>query len=1372
MITALINSQYMSGRLLSDNSLLVYLSPIPLRWGFFFWIFLHSTGLKASSASLPAWSVNPSEFQFSMQVIARLNYSGMPVAHQDARIGVFTGNSLRGVGTPLTINGTDYFFITVYSNSVSGEILNFRAYYPPDDQVYGTNTSTTFLFTKVLGSVANPFVVNIDPFQDFAPELLPMGADTTLQGIPFDNLNLDDYLVSADSEPVSWGAVAGMNLQATIMNGMLNVAPSPGWYGTDSVLVTATEVTTNQYSASRYVRYTVLQDYGPPVLSAVSPQIIYTGNTFVPLELDDYLSFNGTDYRYSYDVFPYTGSDTMPNWSAVPSVSPAMKLVIRPLFANHQFSGTGSRLAVFVNNTLAGIGTQSGVPPFAAYTVWVQNVASGSISIRYYDDENDRLYQKNTSINFVPGASLGSVAVPYELQFSPLVPSLSADNKLGVAIADPAWNGVFPVNIMVEDTRFPDDRRDTIRALFSVITSPVTPVFTSDTAVSVQENSCLQLYDAESGDAFFSEGNGIAYSLAGGSDVSRFSIDTLTGVLSWKTFNPDFEAPGDNNADNIYQVTIVSSNPLGLSDSLDLAVIITDNVMEVFGAQITFDTDICAGESTALTASGGSTYAWSGGLGSAPGITVSPSVTTTYTVVVTDVNGCTDSETATVTVNTLPKAMISGGTTICDGESALLTASSASSYLWSTGETTMTIVVSPFQITTYTVTVTNSTSCSSSADTSIDVIGVPSISGIAPIVGTIGSLLTITGINFTGTSRVKLNGVNCPAFTVESTTQISVNMPFSGVILNGSVTAECGTADISTSVPGITSFSPSSGAPGTMITVTGSNLTNVSSVTIDGKPQLVLSNTSNSVLVFLMPSTVTGKIVVTTNSGSATSTGSFTVSGTPIPQIQQGTKKTGAGSAPLSLQGQSVAVSADGNTAVVGAPNDNSNRGGAWIFVRSGNTWTQQGAKLVGTGATGAAKQGYSVAISADGNTVAVGGNLDNLSNGAVWIFTRTGISWAQQGDKLKGIGNVGFAQLGSSVSMSADGNTIAVGGIADNSYKGATWIFTRFGGVWNQQGAKLAGTGAVGAARQGCSVALSSDGQYLVAGGYNDNTRQGAFWVFNRAGNTWTQQGSKLTGTGGSLYSYLGYSVAINADGTTVITGGPNDGALAGATWIFTRSGSAWSQQGGKLTGTGGIGSSRQGGSVAISADGNTAVCGGFADASNAGAMWIYKRTGSTWAQQNAKLTGSNATGSAKQGTSIALCSVGTTVILGGPTDASNQGAVWVFVAGTNIFSFPPTENHYREVGTTVDFVLYPNTPNPSDGRFSIDFSIPEDCVAEWIISDMSGRVVLSQKRDYTAGMNQEQFHLQCSPGVYCYRLKTPFGTKTGKHTVVVNRR
>jgi hypothetical protein len=84
-----------------------------------------------------------------------------------------------------------------------------------------------------------------------------------------------------------------------------------------------------------------------------------------------------------------------------------------------------------------------------------------------------------------------------------------------------------------------------------------------------------------------------------------------------------------------------------------------------------------------------------------------------------------------------------------------------------------------------------------------------------------------------------------------------------------------------------------------------------------------------------------------------------------------------------------VALSADGNTAIVGGPSDNSQAGAAWVFSRSGGgVWTQQGAKLVGSGATGIADQGQSVALSADGTTAIVGGFADNSYAGAVWIFT------------------------------------------------------------------------------------------------------------------------------------------------------------------------------------------------------------------------------------------------------------------------------------------------------------------------------------------------------------------------------------------------
>jgi hypothetical protein len=134
-----------------------------------------------------------------------------------------------------------------------------------------------------------------------------------------------------------------------------------------------------------------------------------------------------------------------------------------------------------------------------------------------------------------------------------------------------------------------------------------------------------------------------------------------------------------------------------------------------------------------------------------------------------------------------------------------------------------------------------------------------------------------------------------------------------------------------------------------------------------------------------------------------------------------------------------------------------SHNGAAWVWTRSGGVWTQQGAKLVGSGAVGDAFQGTSVSLSADGNTAIVGGNVDSIFNGAAWVFTRDNNGlWTQQGNKLVGTLNNGAAEQGISVAISDDGNTAMVGGWQDDHSKGAAWVFTRSGGVWTQQGAKL----------------------------------------------------------------------------------------------------------------------------------------------------------------------------------------------------------------------------------------------------------------------------------------------------------------------------
>jgi hypothetical protein len=101
--------------------------------------------------------------------------------------------------------------------------------------------------------------------------------------------------------------------------------------------------------------------------------------------------------------------------------------------------------------------------------------------------------------------------------------------------------------------------------------------------------------------------------------------------------------------------------------------------------------------------------------------------------------------------------------------------------------------------------------------------------------------------------------------------------------------------------------------------------------------------------------------------------------------------------------------------------------------------------KLVGTGAVGTAGQGISVSVSGDGNTAIVGGYGDNDQVGAAWVFTRSGGVWTQQGPKLVGTGTLGLRpSQGWAVSLSGDGNTAIVGGVADNGFEGAAWVFAQ----------------------------------------------------------------------------------------------------------------------------------------------------------------------------------------------------------------------------------------------------------------------------------------------------------------------------------------
>ena len=360
-----------------------------------------------------------------------------------------------------------------------------------------------------------------------------------------------------------------------------------------------------------------------------------------------------------------------------------------------------------------------------------------------------------------------------------------------------------------------------------------------------------------------------------------------------------------------------------------------------------------------------------------------------------------------------------------------------------------------------------------------------------------------------------------------------------------------------------------------------------------------------------------------------------------------------------------------GDSAVIGAWYDdvgsNNNQGSAYVFARSGSTWTQQ-AKL--TSPSGDPGDLFGVAVSHFGDTAVIGAYLQEIGpitdQGSAWVFSRIGSTWI--GPDLKGIASDGAAGDQFGISIAVSGDTAIVGARADdigaNTDQGSAYVFVRSGSTWVQQ-AKLTAFDGTTSDNLGFSVAVSGD--TAVVGAYQDdvgaNSNQGSAYVFVRTpgGTTWTQQ-AKLVAADGAPGDYFGYCVAVSGD-TALIGAVLDDLGFTdqGSAYVFTRSGTAWTQQT-RLTASDAAASDNFGGSVTISGD--NAFVGAYAKNNQQGAAYAFARSGSQWIQQ-AKLVASDGAAADFFGVSVALC--GDTTIVGAHQDDIganyNQGSAYVFV-------------------------------------------------------------------------------------------------------------
>lgn len=373
-----------------------------------------------------------------------------------------------------------------------------------------------------------------------------------------------------------------------------------------------------------------------------------------------------------------------------------------------------------------------------------------------------------------------------------------------------------------------------------------------------------------------------------------------------------------------------------------------------------------------------------------------------------------------------------------------------------------------------------------------------------------------------------------------------------------------------------------------------------------------------------------------------------------------------------SFFGSSVAIS--GDTAIIGAYGANvggNPLGAAYVFVRTGGAWIEQ-QKLVA--ADGASGDFFGISVAINGETAIVGARFDDLGagtdQGSAYVFVRSGSTWTQQ-QKLTAANAVNNDRLGWSVAV--NGETAVVGAIGTNSARGSAYVFVRNGTVWAQQQQLTATAGSVNDFF-GLSSAIS--GETIIVGAPNAagvSSLQGAAYVFVRNGSVWTQQ-QKLAAADGASADGFGTSVGIS--GETAIVGAPRDDIGArtdqGSAYTFVRNGTTWSQQQ-KLTAADGAGSDLFGQSVAIS--GETVIVGAnFADvtATNQGAAYTFVRSGTTWTQLQ-KLLAPDAVANDQFGTVVSIS--GERAIIGAQskTIAGNvgQGAAYIFAT---VIPPPPT--------------------------------------------------------------------------------------------------
>ena len=391
-----------------------------------------------------------------------------------------------------------------------------------------------------------------------------------------------------------------------------------------------------------------------------------------------------------------------------------------------------------------------------------------------------------------------------------------------------------------------------------------------------------------------------------------------------------------------------------------------------------------------------------------------------------------------------------------------------------------------------------------------------------------------------------------------------------------------------------------------------------------------------------------------------------------LPMLMVGQVQVGVdidGEAAGDFSGSAIALSSDGNVIVVGAPQNDDNgtvAGHVRVYERVGLDWQQRGSDIDGSSASD--RFGSSVGISSNGNVIvtgATGARTNGVRTGHVQIYEWSGTSWNQRGNTL--VGQELEDRFGAAVSVSDDGDIVAIGATSFSflsTSAGYVQVFEWSGTNWQQRGSTINGQDINDTF--GTSVAISSDGNTMAVGApfasFNNSVH---VRIYDWSGNDWTQRGGDINGEASADFS--GSDVAISDDGDIVAIGADfneGNGFQAGQVRVFAWEGGTWQQRGNDINGE--AAGDESGTSVSLSADGSRVAIGGHrndGNGSDAGHVRIFEESGGTWQQWGIDIDGEAA--GDNSGRSVSLSADGNLVAVGAPLNdgnGTNSGHIRVY--------------------------------------------------------------------------------------------------------------